>query len=190
MAIVMGLDQHRAQITAEWIDTATGEIARSRVAPAHRESVRRFVRRFRGQELEVALEATTGWRFVVEELRRAGARVHLAEPAETSALRDTGAPAQISGSDPFLRDDFDEPRVNHVGVGGGRPARGRRVRVGQDQSVGPAGTRIEVLDRPVIPSRGSHTASASGSVSAANARSGEALMLGRRCQSDSSRARP
>jgi hypothetical protein len=25
-AVVMGLDQHRAQITAEWIDTATGEI--------------------------------------------------------------------------------------------------------------------------------------------------------------------
>ena len=35
----------------------------------------------------MALEATTGWRFVVEELRRIGAGVHLAEPAETSALR-------------------------------------------------------------------------------------------------------
>ena len=87
MTIVMGLDQHRAQITAEWIDTETGEIARARVAPAHREPVRRFVARFEGRELEVALEATTGWRFVVEELQAAGARVHLAEPAETSALR-------------------------------------------------------------------------------------------------------
>src|SRR3954454_15989960 len=27
VTIVMGLDQHRAQITAEWIDTSTGEIA-------------------------------------------------------------------------------------------------------------------------------------------------------------------
>jgi transposase len=35
----------------------------------------------------VAGEATPGWRFVVEELQAAGARVHLAEPAETSALR-------------------------------------------------------------------------------------------------------
>ena len=60
MTIVMGSDQHRAQITAEWIDTETGEIARSRVAPAHREPVRRFLARFAGQELEVALEATTG----------------------------------------------------------------------------------------------------------------------------------
>ena len=34
MTIVMGLDQHRAQITAESIDTAPGEIARTRVAPA------------------------------------------------------------------------------------------------------------------------------------------------------------
>jgi hypothetical protein len=34
MTIVMGLDQHRAQITTEWFDTETGEIARARVAPA------------------------------------------------------------------------------------------------------------------------------------------------------------
>jgi transposase len=85
--IVMGLDQHRGQITAEWIDTVSGEVSRARVAPAHREPVRRFLSRFKGRELEVALEATTGWRFVVEELRRIGAGVHLAEPAETAARR-------------------------------------------------------------------------------------------------------
>jgi hypothetical protein len=85
--IVMGLDQHRAQITAEWIDLATGEISRGRVAPADRAAVRRLLTRFVGRELEVALEATTGWRFVVEELDRVGAGVHLAEPAETSGLR-------------------------------------------------------------------------------------------------------
>ena len=33
------------------------------------------------------MEATTGWRFLVEELRAVGAVVHLAEPAETAALR-------------------------------------------------------------------------------------------------------
>jgi transposase len=87
MSIVMGLDQHRAQITAVWIDTSTGEVSRSRVAPADRASVRRFLGRFSGQQLEAGLEATTGWRFVVEELRRVGAGVHLAEPAETSGLR-------------------------------------------------------------------------------------------------------
>src|SRR4051812_11511055 len=87
MAIVMGLDQHRAQITAEWIDTDSGEIGRARVSPAHRDDVRRFLKRFAGQPLEVALEATTGWRFVVEELRAIGAAAHLAEPAETAGLR-------------------------------------------------------------------------------------------------------
>jgi len=57
------------------------------MAPADRAHVRKWLGRFRGQELEVALEATTGWRFVVEELRRVGAVVHLAEPAETAGLR-------------------------------------------------------------------------------------------------------
>ena len=87
MTIVMGLDQHRGQITGEWLDTDTGEVQRTRVAPADRVAVRKFVGRFRGRELEVALEATTGWRFVVEELGRVGAVVHLAEPAETAARR-------------------------------------------------------------------------------------------------------
>jgi hypothetical protein len=64
-----------------------GEISRARVVPADREGVRRFLARFRGLELEVALEATSGWRFLAEELRLVGARVHLAEPAQTSALR-------------------------------------------------------------------------------------------------------
>ena len=69
MTVVTGLDQHRAQITADWLDTETGEVSRARVTPADRAGVRRFLLRFAGQQLEVALEATTGWRFVVEELR-------------------------------------------------------------------------------------------------------------------------
>lgn len=87
MSIVMGLDQHRAQITADWLDSGTGEVKRGRVCPADRAGVRRFLERFAGEELEVALEATTGWRFVVEELERVGAEVHLAEPAETAGLK-------------------------------------------------------------------------------------------------------
>jgi transposase len=87
VSIVMGLDQRRAQITAEWVDISTGEVSRARVSPGDRAGVRRFLSRFRGRELEVALEATTGWRFVVEELRRIGAVVHLAEPTETAARK-------------------------------------------------------------------------------------------------------
>jgi len=85
MSIVIGVDQHRAQITAEWIDLDSGQISRARVSPADRVGVRRLLARFAGQRLGVALEATTGWRLFVEELRAVGAVVHLAEPAETAA---------------------------------------------------------------------------------------------------------
>jgi transposase len=88
MSIVMGLDQHRAQITAEWIETQTGEISRARVRPADRETVREFLDQFAAHDgMEVALEATTGWRFVAEELAQVGADVHLAEPTEAAALK-------------------------------------------------------------------------------------------------------
>src|SRR3954454_21005958 len=99
VTIVMGLDQHRAQITAEWLDTATGEVSRARVAPADRAGVGRFAARFGGEGLEVALEATTGWRFVVEEVGAIGARVHLAEPAETAARRGTKKRAKSDRAD-------------------------------------------------------------------------------------------
>jgi transposase len=90
MTLVMGMDQHRAQISAEWLDTITGEISRARVAPADRAGVRKFLTRFKGEGLEVALEATTGWRFLVEELDRVGAEVHLAEMVQTSGLKGRG----------------------------------------------------------------------------------------------------
>src|SRR5450432_181748 len=90
MTLVMGMDQHRAQISAEWIDTITGEISRARIAPADRAGVRKFLTQFRDAGLEVALEATTGWRFVVEELERIGADAHLAEVVQTAGLKGRG----------------------------------------------------------------------------------------------------
>src|SRR3954453_874856 len=95
----MGLDQHRAQITAEWLDTDTGELSRRRVSPADRAGVRAFAARFADQDLDVALEATTGWRFVAEELQAIGANVHLAEPAETAARRGTKKRAKTDRAD-------------------------------------------------------------------------------------------
>ena len=82
MAIVMGLDQHRAQITADWLDSETGEVRRARLTPAHRDGVRQFLGRFAGQRLEVALEATTGWRFVVEELQLKRSALPCASPSQ------------------------------------------------------------------------------------------------------------
>jgi transposase len=86
MAIVGGLDIHRRQITYDWIDTDTGETRRGQLSPATGVELRAWLARFTGQQADFALEATTGWRFVAEELARAGIAAHLAEPADTRAL--------------------------------------------------------------------------------------------------------
>lgn len=79
MSIVMGIgiDQVGRRSPADWIDLVSGEVSRARVRPADRAGVRRFLGRFDCTQLEVALEATTGWRFFVGELRAAGAEVGL-----------------------------------------------------------------------------------------------------------------
>jgi transposase len=86
MAIVAGFDVHRAQITFDAMDTDTGEVSRGRIdaTPA---AVARWIERFGGREIHVAVEACTGWLFVCDALVAAGAVAHLAEPAETRALR-------------------------------------------------------------------------------------------------------
>jgi transposase len=81
-----GFDVHRAQITFDALDTDTGEVATGRIR-ATPEAVEEWVGRFAGSEVHVALEACTGWYFVVRALERAGAVPHLAEVAETRALR-------------------------------------------------------------------------------------------------------
>jgi transposase len=86
MAIVAGFDVHRAQITFDALDDETGELSRGRIA-ADPEAVRRWVERFEGREVHVAVEACTGWLFVCEALEEAGAVAHLAEAGEARALR-------------------------------------------------------------------------------------------------------
>jgi transposase len=86
MAIVAGFDVHKAQITFDALDLESGEIHRGRI-PSTREAVREWVERFADEQIDVAVEAGTGWLFVCEELSAGGATPHLAEPAETRALR-------------------------------------------------------------------------------------------------------
>src|SRR5215212_3193033 len=78
VAIVAGFDVHRAQITFDALDDETGELSRGRIA-ADPEAVRRWVERFAGREVHVAVEACTGWLFACEALEEAGAVAHLAE---------------------------------------------------------------------------------------------------------------
>ena len=88
MSIVGAFDVHRRQLTFDYLDTVTGEVKRGRVVPADREHLRAWLARFAGQDdAHFALEGCTGWRYVVEELAAAGIAPHLAEPADTAALR-------------------------------------------------------------------------------------------------------
>ena len=83
MTVVVGFDIHREQVTYDALDDETGVVQRGRIAPADRPSLQRFLESLPAGQVEVALEATTGWRFIGEELVAAGATAHLAEPAET-----------------------------------------------------------------------------------------------------------
>jgi transposase len=89
MDIVGGFDVHRKQITFDYIEMDSGEVHRGKIRPATRQSLREwldeFTQRFSGKQ--IAVEATTGWRYVVEEIKRAGIEPHLAEPAETKSLQ-------------------------------------------------------------------------------------------------------
>ena len=88
MPIVGGLDIHRKQITFDYLDTATGEVRRGQIAPADRAHLAAWLAgRFTGQDAHFAVEGCTGWRYVVEELAAAGITPHVAEPADTAALR-------------------------------------------------------------------------------------------------------
>lgn len=88
MAIVGGFDIHRRQVTFDYLDTVTGQVRRGRIAPACRETLRHWLERFAGcEDVTFAVEGCTGWRFVVEELQRAGITALLAEPAETAERR-------------------------------------------------------------------------------------------------------
>jgi transposase len=91
MDIVGAFDVHRKQITFDYIEVESGELHRGKIQPANRQSLREwlesFVERFPGKQTAIAVEASTGWRYVVEELGRVGVEPHLAEPAQTKSLQ-------------------------------------------------------------------------------------------------------
>ena len=100
MAVAGGFDLHRGQLTFDYVDTGTGESCRGRICPADRESLRGWLRRFDGvPDVEFAVEGCTGWRYVIEELQRAGITPHLAEPAETAGLRGSKRRAKTDWAD-------------------------------------------------------------------------------------------
>jgi transposase len=113
MSIVGGLDIHRKQLTFDYLDTDTGELRRGQLTPADRSHLAVWLRRFDEHgDTTFAMEACTGWRYVVEELRRAGVAVQLAEPADTAAARGRKRRAKTDRSDSkLLRELVTDGRV-------------------------------------------------------------------------------
>jgi transposase len=112
VSIIGGLDVHRRQVTFDWVDRGSGEARRGRVAPATRAALRVWLGELPGAEGAFAVEGCTGWRFVVEELNRAGLVAYLAEPAETSSLRGPKRRAKTDRADArLLRELLEQGRL-------------------------------------------------------------------------------
>jgi transposase len=99
MAIVGGLDVHRGQITFDWVSRDSGEVTRGRICPADRAGLRSWLSTFDGEEAAFAVEGCTGWRYVAEELERAGMAAHVAEPTETAGLKGNKKRAKTDRAD-------------------------------------------------------------------------------------------
>lgn len=79
------IDIHKHAFQAAMLDPESGEVAEERFS-ADRESLARWAERWRGGVEAVAIEATTGWRWVWRELAGQGFDVRLAEPVQSRAL--------------------------------------------------------------------------------------------------------
>jgi transposase len=114
MSIVGGLDIHRKQLTFDWVDEQTDKWERGRITPADREHLitpadrehlADWLTRFDpvvSGPVAFAMEGCTGWRYIAEEMSKAGVTAHLAEPAETSARRGPKRRAKTDKADAKL----------------------------------------------------------------------------------------
>jgi transposase len=105
MSIVGGLDIHRKQLTFDWVDEQNDTWERGRIAPADREHLADWLTRFdpaTSGPVAFAMEGCTGWRYIAEEMAKAGVDAHLAEPADTSVLRGPKRRAKTDKADAKL----------------------------------------------------------------------------------------
>ena len=81
-----GLDIHKAVFQVVVLDPDSGELCECRFEPS-RERLGDWAMEWQGKLAAVAIEATTGWRWVARELEAHGFEVHLVDPGRASALR-------------------------------------------------------------------------------------------------------
>src|SRR6266704_2684106 len=79
------IDIHKHAFQTAVLDPETGVVVEERFS-ADRDSLARWAEPWRGRVGAVAIEATTGWRWVWRELVANGFDVRLAEPVQTRAL--------------------------------------------------------------------------------------------------------
>jgi|1186.fasta_scaffold145524_2 transposase len=84
--IFAAFDNHKAILQVAVLDTVSGEISQERFA-ADRGALAAWMERYRGRLEAVALEATSGWRWLARELQGAGFQVRLCDPGQTRALQ-------------------------------------------------------------------------------------------------------
>ena len=88
------IDIHKHAFQVAVLDPDSGEVVEDRF-PADRESLARWAEQWRGGVAAVAIEATTGWRWVWRELVANGFDVRLAELVRPVATSKT---PQVAGS--------------------------------------------------------------------------------------------
>ena len=80
------IDIHKHVFQAAVFDPASGEVVEQRF-PATRERLGDWAIEWQGRLTAVAIEATSGWRWVVRELQQCGFVVQLADPGQAVALK-------------------------------------------------------------------------------------------------------
>jgi transposase len=83
--VTAAIDVHKQVLQAVVLDGESGEFAEERLAG--REALVDWAMRWRGRVRAVAIEATTGWRWVARELEAAGFDVRLVDPGQAKALQ-------------------------------------------------------------------------------------------------------
>src|ERR1700757_5378062 len=102
MTMVGGFDVHRKQITFDYVD-GDGLVRWGEIRPATRKSLRGWLgEHCPAGDAELALEGSTGWRYVVEELAAAGVVAHLGDPAEIAGRRGPKKRAKTDRADARL----------------------------------------------------------------------------------------
>lgn len=99
MTILGGLDIHRGQITFDYVNSSSGEVSTGKIREPHRERLRAWLGDLPTTDAEFVMEGCTGWLYIEQELRAAGMRARVADPAEAAALKGNKKRAKTDRAD-------------------------------------------------------------------------------------------